>query len=223
LAFERPQAVGGQTLRRIPRLLVVLAIALFLALLAYGLSVKAPNDNVDQRLSEGKSAPAPGFSLAVVELGTLPPGLTRQVGAAARDGKIGLGELRGVPTVINLWASWCSPCRAEATVLERGWRRYGRSGVLFLGLDIQDLTDDARAFLGKEHVTYPTIRDPGKDVARDYGATGIPETYFVSARGRVVGHVIGVVSPQQIDVGVAAARSGRVAGKKEGGARRKTR
>jgi len=60
-------------------------------------------------------------------------------------------------------------------------------------------------------------------VATDFGATGIPETYFVSGRGRVVGHVTGVVSERQLGAGVAAARSGRVSGKEEGGARRKTR
>jgi hypothetical protein len=108
-------------------------------------------------------------------------------------------------------------------VLEDGWRRSARRGVVFLGLDMQDLRGDARAFLRRNRVTYPTVRDPERDVARSYGATGIPETYFISSRGRVVAHVVGVVSAKQLADGVAAARAGRPLGRREGGARRPPR
>ncbi len=77
--------------------------------------------------------------------------------------------------------------------------------------------------LGQFQVTYPTIRDPGKEVANRYGATGIPETYFISATSRVSGHVIGVVSDQQLSSGVKAALASRPAGAREGGARRSAR
>jgi len=85
------------------------------------------------------------------------------------------------------------------------------------------MTGGARAFLEEFGITYPTIRDQGDDVARDYGATGVPETYFVSARGRVVGHVVGVVDEHQLAAGVRAARNGSVSGAREGGARRPQR
>jgi cytochrome c biogenesis protein CcmG/thiol:disulfide interchange protein DsbE len=222
MAIDRAGAPPS-LVRRLPRALVFVGVLLFLGLLAYGLSIKGPDDSIDQRLSDGKTAAAPGFSLELLELGELPRKLAGPIGEAAVDGKVGIGELRGTPMVINLWASWCSPCRQEAVVLERSWRRWGPEGVLFLGLDIQDLRGDARDFLKEEGVTYPTVRDAGKDVAKEYGATGIPETYFVSRRGRVVGHVIGVVSDHQLNAGVVAARAGRPVGKEEGGARRKTR
>jgi hypothetical protein len=57
--------------------------------------------------------------------------------------------------------------------------------------------------LGAVDIAYPTIRDPGKDVSRRYGATGTPETYFISARSRVVGHVVGVVSAGQLESRIA--------------------
>jgi hypothetical protein len=67
------------------------------------------------------------------------------------------------------------------------------------------------------------VRDPGDDVARDWGVTGLPETYFVSARGRIVGHVVGAISTRQLDDGVAAAVAGRPLAAREGGDRRPTR
>jgi cytochrome c biogenesis protein CcmG, thiol:disulfide interchange protein DsbE len=210
-------------LRRTGRVAAIALVGLFIALLAYGLTTTSTDSSIDQRLGKNRAAPAPRFSLEVLERGTLPPPLARRLSPALADGRLGLGELRGSPFVLNLWASWCTPCREEAPRLQRGWDRLGRSGVVFLGLDMQDIRSDARDFLSEFHLTYPTIRDPGKDVARRYGATGIPETYFVSSRGEVVGHVIGVVSNGQLATGVAAAKTGRPAGARKGGARRTTR
>jgi cytochrome c biogenesis protein CcmG/thiol:disulfide interchange protein DsbE len=119
--------------------------------------------------------------------------------------------------VLNLWASWCSPCRDEAARLEQGWRSLGPRGVLFLGLDIQDVRTDGEGFIRKHGATYPSIREPGREVANSYGATGIPETYFIDPRGRVVAHVIGVASDRQLAQGATAAAAGRVAGRSSGG------
>jgi cytochrome c biogenesis protein CcmG/thiol:disulfide interchange protein DsbE len=224
VSVEQARVQGTTSpLRRLPRLLLFAAAALFLALLAYGLTTTGRDDAIDQRLADGRSAPAPGFSLEVLERGSLPTRLGSRLAPALRDGKLGLKELRGTPFVLNFWASWCSPCREEAPLLEKGWQRSGRRGVLFVGLDMQDVRDDARGFIRKQKTTYLAIRDSGKDTAKHYGATGIPETYFVSARGQVVAHVIGVVSRAQLDSGIAAAVAGRPLGKEQGGDRRKPR
>jgi cytochrome c biogenesis protein CcmG/thiol:disulfide interchange protein DsbE len=82
---------------------------------------------------------------------------------------------------------------------------------------MQDLSGDARAFIGSYHLTYPTIREPSNDTARKYGVTGIPETYFITARGRVVAHVIGVINEGELVEDVEAARRGAVVGTGEGG------
>jgi cytochrome c biogenesis protein CcmG/thiol:disulfide interchange protein DsbE len=108
-------------------------------------------------------------------------------------------------------------------VLRRTWSRERARGVLFLGLNMQDITDDAHAFTRATGVTYPSLRDGSNGVAHRWGVTGLPETFFLSAQGRVVGHVIGAVSPAQLAAGIAAAQAGRALGVESGGKRRKTR
>jgi cytochrome c biogenesis protein CcmG, thiol:disulfide interchange protein DsbE len=200
----------------------VVLLGLFVALLAYGLLSKSPGTTIDSSLAEAKAPVAPGFELDVLEEGALGPRFGR-VAQAAADGELSLSELRGRPVVLNFWASWCPPCRAEAPRLEQRWRAARRQGVLFLGLDMQDLPDDARDFIREFQLSYPHVRDPGDDVARDWGVTGLPETFFISAHGRVVAHVIGAVSARQLDDGVRAAVAGRPLEALEGGARRPTR
>jgi cytochrome c biogenesis protein CcmG/thiol:disulfide interchange protein DsbE len=202
---------------RIGRWLAAALVAAFLALLAYGLASKGTDDRIDRALGDGKAPAAPGFSLSVLERGALPMPLERRLGPALARGRVSLGDLRGTPVVLNMWASWCNPCREEAGRLQAGWRALGPRGVLFLGLDIQDLEGDARAFSHKYGMTYPSVREPGRDVANRYGATGIPETFFLDARGRVVAHVIGVVSARQLADGAGAAQKGVVAGTSTGG------
>jgi cytochrome c biogenesis protein CcmG/thiol:disulfide interchange protein DsbE len=209
----------GRYLRRIAPIAVAL---LLIGLLAYGLTTQGSSERIDEALADGEAPPAPPFALPILDAGSLQPPLARSVRSRLADGRLGIDELAGTPFVLNLWASWCVPCREEAPVLERGWRRDG-DAVLYVGLDMQDLTDDARAFLDEFGISYPTIRDPGNEVARSYGATGIPETYFVSADGGVVGHVIGVLSEQQLADGAEAARRGQLLGTVSGGARRPQR
>ncbi len=192
------------------RWIVVALVAGFLALLTYGLLSKGTDDRIDQALSSGRSAAAPGFSLEVLERGTLPPKLERSLGPALARGRLSLTDLRGAPVVLNLWASWCTPCRQEAPRLERGWRALGHRGVLFLGLDIQDVRGDAHAFGRKFGTSYPSVRESGREVANSYGATGIPETYFIDKAGRVVAHARGPVDTEQLQRGITAARTGRV-------------
>ena len=214
VARRRPRALGL-------RILAATAVALFVGLLVYGLLAKAPDTTIDEALARGDATPAPGFDLGVLSSGEPGP-LGEAWRRAAADGRVTLDELRGTPIALNFWASWCIPCRDEAPLLQRGWRRASGQGVLFVGLNIQDVRDDALEFLREFGQTFPNLRDPGKTAARAWGVTGIPETFFISARGDVVGHVIGVVSAQQLEDGVRAARAGRPSGAQTGGERRPT-
>jgi cytochrome c biogenesis protein CcmG, thiol:disulfide interchange protein DsbE len=201
--------------RRALRIAGVLAAVAFVALLVYGLTSKATNSTIDDALSRSEAVPAPGFTLSKLADG-------RDAGAAwsraAADGDVALRELRGTPLVLNFWASWCDPCRAEAKLLESTWKR--QPGVLFLGLDAQDAREDAGDFISQFGLTFPHVRDPGNDTQRAWGVTGLPETYFIAADGRVVGHVIGTVDEQQLAEGIAAAKAGKPVGAEDGGEQR---
>lgn len=208
---------GSGRRRSLGRWAALVLVVGFVALLAYGLQAKGTNDEIDSALADGRAPRAPAFALEVLERGDLPPRLERAIGPAFADGRVSPAELRGTPVVLNMWASWCTPCREESPRLRAGWERHGRAGVAFLGINIQDLRGDAREFSREFGLTYPSVRDARRGVADRYGATGIPETFFVDARGRVVGHVIGVVSQEQLEAGIRAARTGRVAGTVSGG------
>jgi cytochrome c biogenesis protein CcmG, thiol:disulfide interchange protein DsbE len=127
--------------------------------------------------------PAPAFSLERVD----EPGT-----------ELALASLRGKPIVLNFWASWCVPCKGEAKLLEQTWQEYRARGVVFLGVDYHDVTSDARTFLERHGVTYPTVQDGSGSVADRYGVSAVPETYFIDRRGRLVGdHIIGTVVHHQ--------------------------
>jgi cytochrome c biogenesis protein CcmG, thiol:disulfide interchange protein DsbE len=205
-----------------PALGLATAVAL-IALLVYGVIARAPDTDIDDSLAGGRAVPAPSYRLAVLRRGSLGRRLQAKVAPALGDGRVSPSELRGTPYVLNVWASWCVPCRDEAPELTRAWRRERPRGVLFVGLDMQDSAEDARAFMDHYGVDYLNIRDPTNETPHRYGATGVPETYFISGRGEIVGHVIGVVSPAQLRAGIAAAVAGRPEAARQGGEQRPTR
>lgn len=96
-----------------------------------------------------------------------------------------LRALRGHPVVLNGWASWCGPCRSEFPYLQRASVRFGRQ-VAFLGLDTGDNHGDAKSFLARFPVSYPSYEDPGTEAVTALKAPkGLPFMLFYDARGRV--------------------------------------
>jgi len=209
-------------LRYAGRAAAVVLAAGFVGLLAYGLVTKSGDTAIDDSLSQARPIQAPPVDLPVLVRPSGAPA-ARRPAAAAADGRVSLRELRGAPVVLNFWASWCVPCRDEAPVLERAWRRQEPDGAVFVGLNQQDITDDSLAFTRQLGVTYLNIRDRDNSMARRYGVSGLPETFFIGRSGDVVGHVIGVVSPRQLRDGIEAAATGRPLGVQTGGERRSAR
>jgi cytochrome c biogenesis protein CcmG/thiol:disulfide interchange protein DsbE len=200
----------------------VVAVGL-VALLAYGLIARAPDTRIDDSLARNTAVPAPSYRLAVLRHGRLGARLQPRLAPALADRFISPAELVGTPYVLNFWASWCVPCRSEAPELERAWKRARASGVLFVGLNMQDTREDAGVFMDGFGIDYLNIRDSTDATSRRYGATGIPETFFVSARGEIVNHVIGALTRGQIRTGIAAAVAGLPRAASVGGDQRPTR
>jgi cytochrome c biogenesis protein CcmG/thiol:disulfide interchange protein DsbE len=94
-----------------------------------------------------------------------------------------LAALRGYPVVVNVWASWCGPCRFEFPALQKASATYGKR-VAFLGVDNQDSDDAAKTFLGEAPLSYPSYTDPNSTIADSIGAgRGLPDTAFYSRDG----------------------------------------
>ncbi len=186
------------------------AVAAFLGLLTYGLLTTAPSQTIDEALARGKTVEPTAFSLPVLQPGDPGP-LSSALEPALADRQLGLREVRGRPVVVNFWASWCDPCRREAPLLERTWQQAHDRGVLFVGLNQQDVLRDARRFLSDFGTSYLNVRDPGNGVARRWGLVGLPETFFLDADGRVVAHILGEASAGELRDGMEAALSGRPA------------
>ena len=96
-----------------------------------------------------------------------------------------LDELKGYPVVVNKWASWCDPCRAEFPFFQRQAIERGKE-VAFLGVDSTDEDADARAFLREFPVSYPSYRDPALKIAASFNGVGaFPSTAFYDSKGRL--------------------------------------
>jgi thiol-disulfide isomerase/thioredoxin len=97
-----------------------------------------------------------------------------------------LVALRGHPAVVNVWASWCGPCRFEFPHFQRAAAGYGKR-VAFLGVDTQDSDDAASTFLEEAPVPYPSYTDADKSIGEAIGASlGLPDTAFYDRRGKLV-------------------------------------
>lgn len=104
---------------------------------------------------------------------------------------------RAVPTVVNVWASWCDPCREEMPRLRDSSARLG-SRAVFLGVDSKDIPGDAWAFLADAGVRYPQVIDPDGELLRALRLPGIPVTYVIDPVGRIVYRHIGEMNPRDI-------------------------
>jgi len=159
--------------------LVGLALIGFLGLMVWGITNKTliTGQSGFTRVQE----PAPDFRLQLFN-----------------GGELTLYQHRGQPVVINFWASWCPPCRAEATALERTWRAYKDKEVLFVGVNIQDSEEDARTYLREFDVTYPNGPDTNGKATVNYGGIGIPVTFFVNRAGIIERRWVGAVNERQL-------------------------
>lgn len=113
-----------------------------------------------------------------------------------------LSEHLGEVVVMNVWASWCAPCRAEAPELQEVWEEFEGRGVQFVGLDTRDSDAAALAFIETYGITYPNIIDTDGQLQLLFADTlppqAIPSTLVIDAQGRVAARALGRVSASSL-------------------------
>jgi thiol-disulfide isomerase/thioredoxin len=168
------------------RLLALIAVALVAALLVSGLrEASRQSTAADDGSSFDLAAAREQLAGAPAPLASLHERSNRLLDGGPRAFERQLAALEGHPVVINKWASWCGPCRAEAPILQRQAVEHGRR-VAFLGLDWRDSTSDARDFLDRHPLPFPSFEDPdGKLAAALELPNNIPVTLFLDAGGEV--------------------------------------
>ena len=188
------------TTRRVVTALSAAAAFALIGLLAYGLFVAGDTGTLARDIADGKRPRLPTFDLAVL----WPPTAERDPSdrALLADGRVQTEELLGTPTLINIWASWCVPCRKEAPELARYSRT--RDSATLVGVDTSDTESAARAFIHRYHWHFTNITDNDGSLASDYRIPGLPTTIIVDSHNRVAALLAG---PQPVATLHAAASS----------------
>ena len=148
----------------------LVGVVALIGLLAYGLASNEPDRGIERALARGDRPAAPRMEL---------PRLSGQ-------GRGSLTDYRGKVVVLNFWASWCVPCREESPLLQRWHERISEGGRgTVVGIDILDVSGDARDFARQYGLTYPMLRDGDGDSLDDWGVVAYPETFVIDRRGRI--------------------------------------
>lgn len=165
----------------------VLAVGLVLTLPLVGVLLAGLGRDMTVR-SPLVGRPAPAFSLRPVGGG--PP--------------VGTAELRGLPAVVNFWATWCVPCYQEHGVLTQAARALeGRAR--FVGVIYEDTEENVQRFARDQGASYPSLVDADGRAAIAFGIFGVPETYFLDANGTIVSKHIGPLDAQTLAARLAQA------------------
>lgn len=168
----------------LPAVFVGLAAA-FLALLAYGISTQGTNSSIDSLVAQHRYPVAPNSTMPLPLLGS----------NRSED----LSAFRGRVIFVNIFASWCQPCAAEAPVLGQAQRLLAKHGGTVVGVTYQDASSSTEAFVHQYHVTYPVLRDVSGNFATSFGTDGVPESFVIDRTGRIRALERGPVTTQWVE------------------------
>jgi cytochrome c biogenesis protein CcmG/thiol:disulfide interchange protein DsbE len=154
----------------IPALAVAVAAGL-LALLGFGVAHLGSDSSIDASVARGDYPTAPNAHQQLPILGA--------------TGSRSLAQFRGKVVVLNVFASWCGPCLAEAPILEHEQQQIAKDNATVLGVTYQDNSSDSETFVHQQHITYPVVRDVSGNFVRGFGTTGVPETFVINRQGKI--------------------------------------
>ncbi len=167
-------------------MVVTLSLGLIWTYLSRAPSAASPGDTSPASPREGFNAP--DFTLDRLD-----------------GGQVTLSHLRGKVVMVNLWASWCAPCRIEMPEIERVWQAYQDQGFVVLGVDttFQDSEPDVVAFVRELKLTFPILLDRGGGTSNRYQLRALPSTFFVDRQGVIRSAVLGAMNAGLIESKVA--------------------
>lgn len=120
--------------------------------------------------------------------------------------QVALHDLVGKPVILNFWASWCPPCKAEMPDFEAAYKEHGDT-IQFMMVNMTDggreTVATAEQFIKGQGYTFPVYFDTEQEAAITYGVSAIPTTYFINAQGNLVAYAAGAISAQQLEQGIA--------------------
>ena len=170
----------GRRARLVAQGMAIGLVALLFVLLTWAVVTEEGGD-LAAASARGERPQAPDFTLERLD----------------EEGELTLSSLRGQGVVLNVWASWCIPCKEEAPFLEQVWRENRRNGLVVVGLDAKDFRRDARNFMRRYGLTFPVVYDGPGDTLSGYGVTGFPETFVLDREGRVLETFVGAVNSDE--------------------------
>ena len=154
----------------LPGLIAAAAVAL-LALLTFGVSNQNDTSSIDSQVAHGQFPAAPSADKALPVLG--------------RSGTASLADFRGKVVVLNVFASWCDPCKAEAPILAQEQAILAKHNATLVGVTYEDLSSASQQFAKRYHLDYPVLRDVTGSFVRSFGTTGVPETFVINRKGQI--------------------------------------
>ena len=149
---------------------VTVAAALLVGLLAYGLTTTGTDTTLDSAMVAGERvAPPTESSLPVL----------------GGSGTGSLADYKGKVVLVNIWASWCDPCRDELPLIQKAHETMVARGGTVVGIDVKENSGAALEAVGEFGLTFPNLRDRDGSYVREWGQTGYPENFVLDRQGRV--------------------------------------
>ena len=149
---------------------VTIAAALLVGLLAYGLTTTGTDTTLDAATAKGDRVDPP---------------TTASLPMLGGGGTGSLQDYRGKVVLVNVWASWCEPCRDELPLIEKAHKRLSARGGTVLGIDVKENSGAALKAVDEFGLSFPNLRDRDGSFVRKWGQTGYPENYVIDRDGRV--------------------------------------